>query len=490
MYDQLGYDARKGQLGAKFLTPEELTRKFRKWKISEDPDANMQSILRGTGKIVLSAANLPDLISKRTILGETYSFSLTHSYKTFLSDSLEAVIEGTASSSSGASSSLLSLSLKYLINNNLSAFCKVHSTLYNNFIHFGLSRRISPDMEANISGQYYFFGHEIEGSITRTLTERWNGFVALKLATKMRRPLDSPVPSFRFGTNYKKEKNRFGHSAELTADGGISTSICCTRRLSKKSWVNLSTSIGLQIPFVFGLSDLKYSFSVGVGRKISFWIDTKISISFSFSEGAIWMTIGFSKHRYKFDIPIVLSYDVSWQTITVFSLIPTLIGFLAHRLWIIPQEKKHKIKLKEEKSQDQVTKLQQKKEKSEAYCRAILSSAEKLKSEEKEKSRGLEILNGFYGNFSASSDQNYLRNHITQLKDKYPKVIDVTHPLQLLVKESRLSLSEGSKVDYLGFYDCCYDEPKFLGIVYSFGGVIREIVVRDKDPVSIPRASD
>jgi len=92
---------------------------------------------------------------------------------------------------------------------------------------------------------------------------------------------------------------------------------------------------------------------------------------------------------------------------------------------------------------------------------------------------GLIILSAHYGNL--------LERYIDEKKRDERVVIDVTTPLQILVKDSKLSLDAGSKMNLSGFYDPCPQEPKRLEIEYKYDGVIRKVMTNDTEPVHLPR---
>lgn len=110
---------------------------------------------------------------------------------------------------------------------------------------------------------------------------------------------------------------------------------------------------------------------------------------------------------------------------------------------------------------------------------------------------GLIILNAWFGKFVTDNSRKHER----------AKVIDVTVPLQCLVKDSKLILTEATKVrkcsrenataapDFTssfqsglpGFYDPCVGEEKSLKVLYQFRGVMHQVVSGDSEPLRIPK---
>jgi DnaJ family protein C protein 11 len=95
---------------------------------------------------------------------------------------------------------------------------------------------------------------------------------------------------------------------------------------------------------------------------------------------------------------------------------------------------------------------------------------------DREGSQGLIILEARYGQLtSTTTNENSI------------KIIDVTVPLQALVKDSTLRIGTTvSKSNLTGFYDPCVGEEKSLFIKYSFRSQIHTVTYKDTDPVVLP----
>jgi DnaJ family protein C protein 11 len=103
----------------------------------------------------------------------------------------------------------------------------------------------------------------------------------------------------------------------------------------------------------------------------------------------------------------------------------------------------------------------------------LRSIVEQIK--EREGSQGLIILEANYGAL------------ISTMNESSNKRIDVTIPLQTLVKNSTLKIETTvSKSNLTGFYDPCVGEDKSLFIKYSFHSQIHIITYKDTDPVVLP----
>uniref|UniRef100_A0AAQ5ZIU8 DnaJ homolog subfamily C member 11 n=1 Tax=Amphiprion ocellaris TaxID=80972 RepID=A0AAQ5ZIU8_AMPOC len=99
------------------------------------------------------------------------------------------------------------------------------------------------------------------------------------------------------------------------------------------------------------------------------------------------------------------------------------------------------------------------------------------KKQEAESAVSLIILNAWYGKFVTDNSRRHER----------AKVIDVTVPLQCLVKDSKLILTEATKSGLPGFYDPCVGEEKSLKVLYQFRGVMHQVLSGDTEPLRIPK---
>uniref|UniRef100_A0A8D3BWP4 DnaJ homolog subfamily C member 11 n=1 Tax=Scophthalmus maximus TaxID=52904 RepID=A0A8D3BWP4_SCOMX len=124
--------------------------------------------------------------------------------------------------------------------------------------------------------------------------------------------------------------------------------------------------------------------------------------------------------------------------------------------------------------------------KSHCFClllstRQVLLMQESVRRiiEAEESRMGLIVLNAWYGKFVTDNSRRHER----------AKVIDVTVPLQCLVKDSKLILTEATKSGLPGFYDPCVGEDKSLKVLYQFRGVMHQVLSGDSEPLRIPKQS-
>uniref|UniRef100_A0A8C7G1K5 DnaJ homolog subfamily C member 11 n=1 Tax=Oncorhynchus kisutch TaxID=8019 RepID=A0A8C7G1K5_ONCKI len=114
-----------------------------------------------------------------------------------------------------------------------------------------------------------------------------------------------------------------------------------------------------------------------------------------------------------------------------------------------------------------------------AIHRLVLLMQESVRRiiEGEESKMGLIILNAWYGKFVTDNS----------VRQERAQVIDVTVPLQCLVKDSKLILTEASKAGLPGFYDPCVGEDKSLKLLYQFRGVMHQVLSADTEALRIPK---
>uniref|UniRef100_A0A8C6B7Y9 DnaJ homolog subfamily C member 11 n=2 Tax=Odontoceti TaxID=9722 RepID=A0A8C6B7Y9_MONMO len=144
----------------------------------------------------------------------------------------------------------------------------------------------------------------------------------------------------------------------------------------------------------------------------------------------------------------------------------------------VPQGVSLKVKELEKQRESTATDILQKKQEAEAAVQLMQESVRRI-IEAEESRMGLIIVNAWYGKFVNDKSK----------KSEKVKVIDVTVPLQCLVKDSKLILTEASKAGLPGFYDPCVGEEKNLKVLYQFRGVLHQVMALDSETLRIPKQS-
>uniref|UniRef100_A0A7M4FY09 DnaJ homolog subfamily C member 11 n=1 Tax=Crocodylus porosus TaxID=8502 RepID=A0A7M4FY09_CROPO len=157
---------------------------------------------------------------------------------------------------------------------------------------------------------------------------------------------------------------------------------------------------------------------------------------------------------------------------------PLVIYFAMHRLIIKPYLQAQKEKELEKQRESTASDILHKKQEAEAAVRLMQESVRRI-IEAEEARMGLIVVNAWYGKFVNDNSR----------KNEKVKVIDVTVPLQCMVKDSKLILTEASKAGLPGFYDPCVGEDKSLKVLYQFRGVLHQVMSADNEALRIPKQS-
>lgn len=121
--------------------------------------------------------------------------------------------------------------------------------------------------------------------------------------------------------------------------------------------------------------------------------------------------------------------------------------------------------------------------KAEAAAAISLMHETYLKIASEERSRGgLVILSATYGALVQGGGSPAQPN-VDQ------EILDVTVPVQCLVRDSRLDLHETTKVNIPGFYDPAPGEDKTLLIRYLFQNREHQVIIQDNEAIQLPKSS-
>ncbi|XP_073324793.1 dnaJ homolog subfamily C member 11-like [Pagrus major] len=215
----------------------------------------------------------------------------------------------------------------------------------------------------------------------------------------------------------------------------------------------------------------------GAERKISRHSVLSATVSIGVPQG-VTLKIKLARASQTYLFPVHLTDQLLPSAVFYATVGPLLVYMAIHRLIVIPYtqaQKEQELELQRKSSSADIAKKKQEAES------AVLLMQESVRRiiEAEEAKMGLIILNAWYGKFVSDTSQ----------KQEKAKVIDVTVPLQCLVKDSKLILTESSKAGLPGFYDPCVGEEKSLKLLYQFRGVMHQVISADTDPLRIPKQS-
>ncbi|KAB0343020.1 hypothetical protein FD754_019946 [Muntiacus muntjak] len=215
----------------------------------------------------------------------------------------------------------------------------------------------------------------------------------------------------------------------------------------------------------------------GAERKISRHSVLGAAVSIGVPQG-VSLKIKLNRASQTYFFPIHLTDQLLPSAVFYATVGPLVLYFALHRLVIKPYLRAQKEKELEKQRESTATDILQKKQEAEAAVRLMQESVRRI-IEAEESRMGLIIVNAWYGKFVNDKSK----------KSEKVKVIDVTVPLQCLVKDSKLILTETSKAGLPGFYDPCVGEEKNLKVLYQFRGVLHQVMALDSEALRIPKQS-
>ncbi|XP_043987196.1 dnaJ homolog subfamily C member 11a [Gambusia affinis] len=215
----------------------------------------------------------------------------------------------------------------------------------------------------------------------------------------------------------------------------------------------------------------------GAERKISRHSVVGATVSVGVPQG-VSLKIKLNRASQTYFFPIHLT-DQLLPSAVFYATVGPLVFYLAiQQLVIRPYVRAQKEQELEKQRESSASNIAKKKQEAEAAVLLMQESVRRI-IEAEESRMGLIILNAWYGKFVTDNSRKHER----------AKVIDVTVPLQCLVKDSKLILTEASKSGLPGFYDPCVGEEKSLKVLYQFRGVMHQVLSGDTEPLRIPKQS-
>ncbi|UJR22766.1 hypothetical protein I4U23_025798 [Adineta vaga] len=210
----------------------------------------------------------------------------------------------------------------------------------------------------------------------------------------------------------------------------------------------------------------------GIDRQLTKYTHGSATVAISARMGVL-LRLKFNRGSQTFTIPLQLSKEVLPSAIFYATVAPVLAYLILDRFLIQPLTRSEQ-EQEQKKREDKAYEKQSERRREAMNAQEVLRSlVEQIK--ENEGSHGLIILHAHYGHLTSTMNESSL------------KIIDVTIPLQTLVKDSTLKIDTTvSKSNLTGFYDPCIGEEKSLLISYSFHSQIHTITYRDTDPVLLP----
>ncbi|XP_076237100.1 dnaJ homolog subfamily C member 11 [Calliopsis andreniformis] len=197
---------------------------------------------------------------------------------------------------------------------------------------------------------------------------------------------------------------------------------------------------------------------------------------------ALKIKLNRASQAYTFSIH--LSDEILPAPVFYATVIPIMTWTIVKKIVIDPVVKEREKREKEKQKEMNKTRMMEKQKEAKIATELMKATVSRIRAEEESK-RGLIITKALYGRF-VYPQQDRPASEEPVHRDE---VIDVTIPLQCLVKDSRLVLHNASKSQLPGFYDPCVGEDKQLLVQYLFRTQTHECIIKDNAPLRIPLPS-
>ena len=252
-----------------------------------------------------------------------------------------------------------------------------------------------------------------------------------------------------------------------------------------------NTSVTLELSYI---PVKQYLVSLGIkialkSQKLTYALQRSFSehstlrVGFSFANpGGVKVKFSLTRYNHTFTLPIRFSDRITLQKSIYVHILPIAVYGLAYIVYNSPLFSWTRMKLNEDSAHIREEQLQKETRRqaevalmSEAYDRSLAAESGR---------DGLVVREAWFGLLRSRSG---VADKL--IGEGLPCVLDVTVPLQCLVKDSKLVLTDTSKIHLAGFYDVHKGERKDLNVKYYFRGRLHEVTVEDFHPLSIPKRS-
>ncbi|KPJ09171.1 DnaJ-like subfamily C member 11 [Papilio machaon] len=191
-------------------------------------------------------------------------------------------------------------------------------------------------------------------------------------------------------------------------------------------------------------------------------------------------------------VPMHLCDEVMPSPVFYATVVPLVSWLVLKKMVLDPIAKERQERERQRSMEANFERLQEMQQQARATVELMKETYSRIRNDE-EKKKGLVILQALYGKLPAGADSHEVTTDEAgdgvqaESPHGYSEVIDVTIPLQCLVKDSRLELLEASKSELPGFYDPCVGDDKHLTIKYSFHNNLYVCTITDQQAVVLPR---
>ncbi|CAH1183672.1 unnamed protein product [Phaedon cochleariae] len=327
----------------------------------------------------------------------------------------------------------------------------------------------------------------------RTLTKRffWNGGTILQFTPEGIRPGIMSTLAMQI------DKHSVGY---LSYHGGI-RSLFSTQLIRDTEYNRYNFSIQVGLPHSHVLlqytrkmmnQELKLRIAVKAGTfggVIEYGAEKKISkhsnLAFSVVCGVpsgVKLKIRLTRASQTYSFPIHLCEEIMPAPVFYATVVPLVVYVVVKKGFVEPFLKEEKSKKVEKQKQNNYNKLVEKRREAMAAQDLMNATYNRNRDEESNK-KGLVIIKAIYGRIMRDTNQQHGDAELSS------EVLDVTIPVQCLVKDSKLVIHDRTKSELPGFFDPALGEEKMLHIIYNYHDQPHEVTIADNDSLRLPKTA-
>ncbi|XP_014090737.2 dnaJ homolog subfamily C member 11 [Bactrocera oleae] len=215
----------------------------------------------------------------------------------------------------------------------------------------------------------------------------------------------------------------------------------------------------------------------GAEKKISKYSSVFAAVSLGIPSG-VMLKFKIVRSNQSYIFPIHLSEEIVPAAVFYATVTPVLLWFFVKKSILDPMRLEQKNAEIEKVKRSNQQRLTRQRQEARSAIELMQHTYERIVSEESSRG-GLIITSATYGQLEDSS--GHFQDNAS---------VDVTIPIQCLVKDGTLILYQSSKSELPGFYDPCIGEDKILKIEYMFRNQTNVAIINDMDSVRLPLSSN
>ncbi|XP_065676509.1 dnaJ homolog subfamily C member 11-like [Hydra vulgaris] len=323
--------------------------------------------------------------------------------------------------------------------------------------YHNLGKKMAGNLSLNLAFRQSMLSAGVQAMISRQLTNHttgyvtWTGGFLSSMSSMVVRNTEKYHASAQLQLNLKNPFAMIAYTHKFNEDTKAKIRIKC-------GFLGLHLLYGCEHK-VTSLSKLGAYISIGNASGVS-------------------LEIRLHRHTQTFNFPILLSEVFSTSAVFYGTITPIVVYFTVRAFVIRPILKRQNEKNWKDNC-EKFSKLVAEKKQEALDAISLMMGVYQRNVSQEEQRRGLIITSAWYGKFTSDFSCNATLSQLT----------NVTIPVQCLVRDSKLILTDATKSQLNGFYDPCPGEDKYLKISYEFRDAVHEAVFNDTEHVRIPKQS-